>query len=180
MSYPYSSLFLETRKAQLKLAFVFQAPPDQHPEDPRLAIGWRFGRTRLRPSPGCDEDIPTSKDQQPAANRRSASLEIVRRPGDCCELRRNAKSPGRPYWMREDMGAHSFAWTLLLLGTFAAAQTDQPVLWLLIGPAPFVVGYTAVAFLRQKRFDLSARLRGLRQQGGESGLCQCQYRPFPL
>ncbi len=159
MNYPYSSFLLETRRAQQKLAFVFQAPPGQGPEGPRLAN---------------DQEIPTSKEQQPAADRRSASPEVVRRPGDHCELRRNAKSLGRPYWMREDMGAHSFAWTLLLLGTFAAAQTDQPVLWLLIGPAPFVVGYTAVAFLRQKRFNLSARLRGLRPQGGGSGLCQCQ------
>jgi hypothetical protein len=158
MNYPYSSFLLETRKAQLKLAFVFQAPPGQRPEDLRLAN---------------DEDIPTSKDRQSASDRRSASPGVVRRPGDRCELRRNAKSPGRPYWMREDMGAHSFAWTLLLLGTCAAAQTEQPVLWLLIGPAPFVIGYTAVAFLRQKRNNLSARLRGLRQ-GGERDLCQCQ------
>ena len=32
MNYPYSSFLLETRKAQLKLAFLFQAPPGQRIE----------------------------------------------------------------------------------------------------------------------------------------------------
>jgi hypothetical protein len=158
MNYPYSSFLLEVRKAKLQLACVFQARPGQCPQNP--------------PSPNY-EDIPTRSDQQPAAGRPSLSREVVCALGGLWELRRNAKSPGGLYWMREDMGAHSFAWTLLLLGTVAAAQTDQPMLWLLVGPAPFVVGYAAVAFLR-RRFNLCAYLRGLRHQDGGSGQCQCQ------
>ena len=99
MNYPYSSFRLETRKAQLKLAFVFQAPPGQRPEDPRLSN---------------DEDIPTSKDQQPAANRPSASLSRAQ-ARRLLRVERNGKSPGRPYWMREDSGPTAFAWTLLPL-----------------------------------------------------------------
>ena len=52
--------------------------------------------------------------------------------------------------MREDMGVLGFAWTLLLLGTVAAAETDQPVLWLLVGPVPFLVGFVLVVSLRQR------------------------------
>lgn len=56
--------------------------------------------------------------------------------------------------MREDMGVFGFAWTLLLVGTVAAAETDRPVLWLLVGPVPFVVGFAVVAFLRKNRLPV--------------------------
>ena len=160
MNYPYSSFLLEVGKAKLQLASVFQARPGQCPA--------------CTPLPN-NEDLPAGRDQQSAANRPSWPSEVVRARGGLRESRRNAKSPGGPYWMREDMGAHSFAWTLFLLGTLAAAQTDQPVLWLSIGPAPFVVGYTIVALLR-RRVNLYGSMRGLRQQGGGSGRweCQCQ------
>jgi hypothetical protein len=80
--------------------------------------------------------------------------------------------PKRFYWMREDMGALSFSWTLVLLATFAATQSDQPALWLLVGPAPLAIGFAAAALLR-RRFNLCGYLRGLRQQRRLSS-CQCQ------
>ena len=69
--------------------------------------------------------------------------------------KRNRKYPNGNYWMREDMGVFGFAWTLLLIGTVAAAETDRPVLWLLVGPVPFVVGFAVVAFLRKNRLPVS-------------------------
>lgn len=80
----------------------------------------------------------------------------------------NRASPKRPYWMREDMGALGFTWTLMLLATFAATQTDQPALWLLIGPAPLAIGFAATALLR-RRFNLCSYLRTLRQRRRVSG-----------
>jgi len=60
--------------------------------------------------------------------------------------------------MREDMGVLGFAWTLLLLGTVAAAETDRPVLWLLVGPVPFLVGFVLVVSLRQRFKSFSCQL----------------------
>jgi hypothetical protein len=52
-------------------------------------------------------------------------------------------------WTGKDMSAFSIVLMLLLLGIFAAAYTDRPVFWLLIGPAPLAVGYTLITFFRQ-------------------------------
>ena len=48
------------------------------------------------------------------------------------------------------MSTFSFTLTLLLLGTIGAAQSDNPVFWLLIGPAPFAVTFMGLVFLRQQ------------------------------
>jgi hypothetical protein len=50
---------------------------------------------------------------------------------------------------RNDMSTFSFSLTLLLLGTVGAAQTDNPMFWLLIGPAPLSVVFTGIVFFRQ-------------------------------
>lgn len=52
-------------------------------------------------------------------------------------------------WTGKDMSAFSIVLMLLLLGIFAAAHTDRPVFWLLVGPAPLAVGFTLTTFLRQ-------------------------------
>jgi hypothetical protein len=61
-----------------------------------------------------------------------------------------------------DMSAFSFTLTLLLSSTIAAANTDQPLFWLLIGPAPLAVDLAVTIFLRQ-RFHLDACLLALRK-----------------
>ena len=52
-------------------------------------------------------------------------------------------------WTGKDMSAFTIVLMLLLLGMFAAAHTDRPVFWLLVGPAPLAVGFTVTTFLRQ-------------------------------
>jgi len=49
---------------------------------------------------------------------------------------------------RNDMSTFTFTLTLLLLATIVAAQTDNPMFWLLIGPAPFAVLFAGLAFFR--------------------------------
>jgi hypothetical protein len=145
MNYPYSSLILEAQRAKERLAGVFQARPDRRaPSLPLRNV----------------EGGPARNDAQHAADRPTVSAEVSYPRIALFDAGRNTAFPNRTYWMRGDMSALSFALTLLLLGTAAATQTDQPVLWLLIGPAPFAVGFAAVAVLRQ-RFNLYACLRGL-------------------
>jgi hypothetical protein len=165
MNYPYSSLILEAQRAKRRLARVLQAPPER-----------RAGSLSLPHSEGA----PARNDQQEAASRPRVSPEVLRPRNGLRDARRNTAFPNRPYWTREDMGALSFTLTLLLLGTIAAAQTDRPVLWLSVGPAPLAVAFVAGAFLR-KRFNLCAYVRGLRnrasqgrQRSAHTERCQCQ------
>jgi hypothetical protein len=37
----------------------------------------------------------------------------------------------------------------VVLGTIVAGHTNHPVFWLLVGPAPLGIGYTAFTFFRQ-------------------------------
>jgi hypothetical protein len=48
-----------------------------------------------------------------------------------------------------DLSVSSIVLTLVLLGTIVAGNTDHPIFWLLIGPAPLGIGFTLITFLRQ-------------------------------
>ena len=167
MNYPYSSLIFETQRAKQQLAGVFS----------------------ILPGP-CVASI-SQPDLQPAlaennllgiANRSKASRgdsRLFDRLGERCGVRR---FPNSTYWMREDMRPLSFTFTLVLLGTLAAMQTDQPLFWLLAGPLPLAVGCAGVRLTRRK-CSLGAWLRGFRNRVSQrretwpdlpSCQCQCQ------
>ncbi len=149
MNYPYSSLIFEAQRANQELARLFQAQPD---------------RSAASLSQSTSEPASAKNDPPGAANRPRVSPEVWLPRDMLCGLRKNTRFPSGTYWMREDMGILGFTWTLVLLGTVAAAQTDHPILWLLAGPAPLVVVLAAVAFLR-RRFNLCAYLRSLWNRG---------------
>jgi hypothetical protein len=46
------------------------------------------------------------------------------------------------------MSIFTFTLSLLLLATTGAAQTDNPMFWLLIGPAPFAVVFAGLVLFR--------------------------------
>jgi hypothetical protein len=131
MSYPYSSLHLEADRAKRRLTQAFQ---DQRAENllPASIEG-------------------TAKEQEEVANRPrlSPQRDVL------LDLRPNAAYPNTSNSARRDMSASSFALTLLLFATIAAAHTDQPAFWLLIGPAPLAIGFAAIAIFC-RRFDLPA------------------------
>jgi len=51
--------------------------------------------------------------------------------------------------MKRDLTVSGFVFALVLVGVILAANTEQPVFWLLIGPAPVAVLHTTRTFLRQ-------------------------------
>ena len=67
----------------------------------------------------------------------------------CDDPRRNTTSLKGSSRGRNDMSPFTFTLTLLLLSTIGAAQTDNPMFWLLIGPGPFVVVFAGIVFSRQ-------------------------------
>ena len=51
--------------------------------------------------------------------------------------------------MKRDLTVSGFIFALVLVGVILAANTEQPVFWLLIGPAPVAILHTMRTFLRQ-------------------------------
>jgi hypothetical protein len=158
MNFPYSSLIVEADSAKQQLNRVFRTEASGHISS--------LSHTDIQHSSG-------KNDWNEAANRPKESFNFFRLSNVHLNPWKNSRSSKGLYWMREDMGALSFAWTLVLLSAVAATQTDQPVLWLLIGPAPLAVGVVAAGFLR-RRLDLCAILRGFR--GSYRCQCQCQCK----
>jgi hypothetical protein len=152
MNFPYGSSILEADSAKQQLTWAFQTEADG-----QISNLFQNG---IKQSSGKNY-------WKEAVNRLKESFNFL------CAIQfnpwKNTRSSKGRYWMREDMGVLSFAWTLVLLSAVAAVQTDEPALWLLIGPAPLAVGVAAAGFLR-RRFDLCAILRGFRS----SYQCQCQ------
>jgi hypothetical protein len=158
MNFPISSLIMEADSAKRQLTQVFQTGSGGHI------------------SSQAHDDIKFSSgknDWNKADNCPKESFNFFRLRDIHLNPWKNNRSSKGLYWMREDMGAFSFAWILVLLSAVAATQTDQPVLWLLIGPAPLAVGVAAAGFLR-RRFDLCSILRGFR--GSYQCQCPCQCK----
>ena len=169
MNYPYSSLIFETQRAKQQLAGAFSIVPD------RCVAS--ISQPDLRPAqpendrPGIGNRSKVSRGDARLFDRLGARGGVLR-------------FPNSTYWMREDMRPLSFTFTLVLLGTWAAMQTEQPLFWLLAGPLPLAVGYAGVRLTRRK-CHLGAWLRGFRNRVSQrretlpdlpSCQCQCQYQ----
>ena len=159
MNYPYSTFIFETQRAKQRLALVFQARSER-----RAATLSLTNR----------ESAPAISGRQDTGNRRKVLVKVTRRRDDLSEPGRKKGLPNESYWTREDMGTLSFTLTLLLLATVAAAQTDRPVLWLMIGPVPLALGLAVVGFVRP-RFNLRGYVRNLLHRPRRKQ-CQCQCR----
>jgi hypothetical protein len=134
MNYEYPRLFLDIQLAKRRCAQIFETPKDLD--------------SNIAPAP-----VPRTAlvlaDQRPATKRQLPAQNPQRSYDDFCEPPRNQRSPNRSGRTNSDMGAFSFTLTLQLLGTIAAAHTDHPVFWLLVGPMPLAVGFTLITFVRQ-------------------------------
>ena len=147
MSYPYSILYLEAHRAIQRLTQTFR---DQ--------------RARNVASPALD-CTPATIRQEEADNQPRLSPRVTCPRDVLPDLRTNIACKSNS--TRSDMSASSFSLALLLFGTIAAAYTDQPAFWLLIGPAPLAVGFAAIAFLRQRQPFWLLALRK-RNEGNEN------------
>ena len=137
MNYPYDLLYQDFQGARQGLARSLQSGPGPQVDTLLPAIG---------------DGAPVANGQQQTAKRPTLSPESKHSCGDLNNPARNPTRPKRSGWTGNDISASSFSLTLLLLGTIAAADTNHPVFWLSIGPAPLVAGYTILTFFR-KRFS---------------------------
>ena len=145
MNHPYTSLHMEARQAKQRLIQVLQD---------------RRGESLVE-----IEYVPVANQQKRATDRPSLSLsrELTRQCKVLSNLRKTERSAKESDWSGRDMSSFSFTLTLLLSGTIAAANADQPLFWLLIGPTPLAIGLAAAVFLRP-RFDFPACLVALRKR----------------
>ena len=132
MNYPYDLLYLDVQGAKQALARSLEPGP---------------GRLVDTPFPATANNIPVAKGQPRIAKRSAPSTEFTR-------SRRALNNPATPLKRSgltgNDMSTFSFSLTLLLLGTIAAADTNHPVFWLSIGPAPLVAGFTILTLFRKR------------------------------
>jgi hypothetical protein len=144
MNHPYTSLHMEARQAKQRLIQVLQD---------------RRGESLVE-----IEYVPVANQQKRATDRPSLSLsrELTRQCKVLSNLRKTERFAKESDWSGRDMSSFSFTLTLLLSGTIAAANADQPLFWLLIGPTPLAIGLAAAVVLRA-RFDLPACLLALRK-----------------
>ncbi len=166
MNYPYSSLILEAQRAKQQLAGMFSVLPDP----PAASIS----QPDVQPAQA-ENDLRGIANRSKASGRDSRLLDLL---GDRWGVPR---FPNSTYWMREDMRPLNFTLTLVLIGTLAATQTDQPLFWLFAGPLPLAVGCAGVRLIRRK-CHLGAWLRGFRNRVSQrrepspdlrSYQCQC-------
>jgi hypothetical protein len=129
---------------------------DQHP---KLVIDSRVARRRL-----AQEFESASKTQRrvsPVRNRRLATApqknasegkapypDPVR--SIACFIHRTRSRKTQPDIPKRDISGFGFLLILMLLCEIAAAQTDNPVFWLLVGPTPLAVAFMANRFLQYR------------------------------
>jgi len=119
MNYPYDSFHLQDERAKKNLAQIFQTE-----------------------TKGPTDGLPLRECRSVSGVWRSAKDAQTKSAGVSHKEKETA-------WAGRDVSAFSIVLMLLLLGMFAAAHTDRPVFWLLVGPAPLAVGFTLITFLRQ-------------------------------
>jgi hypothetical protein len=149
---------MEAGRARQRLNRVFQTGEDWYTSN-HLFRGNEMIRPRNR--------------QQACANVGRVSSKTSSPRGRLSKPDRNRAFPHGYYWQRGDMRPLSFALTLLALGTLAAAQSERPVLWLLLGPGPLAIAIVVTAFLRRKG-ELCAYWRDFRLRHVKNGK---RYQP---
>jgi hypothetical protein len=118
----------------------------------------RLARLFESATPGSANHLSTrvvARDRSRAA-RTSAEQNNNTYPEYCCTRRRlsgrtrTAIQTSESGQNKRDLTVSSFVFTLVLMGVILAAYTDQPLFWLLIGPAPVAVFHIISTFLRQR------------------------------
>jgi hypothetical protein len=135
VNYPNATFYLEAKRAKRNPVHVFTAEPDVPVADPVLLAA---------------KCAPTRTMKKKADSRLNLP-ELLRHSRELFrDATRNLVTPKRPSWSGGDMSASSVIFTLALLGTILAGRTDHPVFWLLVGPAPLGIGFTAIMVFRRR------------------------------
>jgi hypothetical protein len=129
----YVSLLLETEAAKRKLAQLFQSEGLGQANHPSTVIL-------------VGESIPAIQTDLEQASKRFR--EKGGEHGFGRSRARTALRASQPGQMKRDLTESGFVLILVLVEAVLAANTDRPVFWILVGPAPVAVLHTLSRFLR--------------------------------
>lgn len=131
----YVSLLLESDAAKRRLSELFEAETLRSADHQSTEIV-PHDQTRATRTSARDDNNPFPKYR---CTRTAVSSRT-----------RTAIRPIESGRTRRDLTVSGFMLALVLAAVVAAAYTDQPVFWLLIGPTPFALLHTIRTFLRQR------------------------------
>ena len=129
------SLLLQGYAAKRKLAQLFQGEGPGQANHPSTAIVTRDSVPAVR------TDI---KQNSKPLRKTCREDGVVRR------RTATAIQPRQPEQIKRELTVSGFVFTLVLVGAILAANTDRPVFWLLIGPAPVALLHTIRTFQRKR------------------------------
>jgi hypothetical protein len=109
-------------------------------------LPWTVIQRLKRP---CDPEAGISAIQAAIEQNSIAFRENFRRHGLAPNRTPTVLRASQQDQMKRDLTVSGFVFALVLVGVILAANTEQPVFWLLIGPAPVAVLHTTRTFLRQ-------------------------------
>jgi hypothetical protein len=116
----YVSFLLEAGAAEMRLARLFQSE-ELHPADHRWTA---FARR------------DTSRATRTDTEQHSKLFRENRHQHELTYAQRRAAPPTRqPSQMKRDLTVSAFVLALVSVGVLLSAYTDQPILWLLVGPS---------------------------------------------
>jgi hypothetical protein len=131
----FISLLLETDAAKRRLARLFDSE----------TLGWADHLSKVIAA------RDRSRATRASAEQNSKTFSEYRCTHRLVSNRtRTAIPTGELGQSKRDLTVSSFVLTLVLVGAILTAYTDQPIFWLLIGPAPIAVLHAILTFLRQR------------------------------
>jgi len=135
MNDQYPKLVVDSRLARRQLAQEFEPGADSE--------------TKRRVSLVSDRSLATAP-QKNAGEGNTSYRDIVRSLTKFVYRTRSRELVKAPGPAKRDISGFGFVLVVMLLCEIAAAQTDDPAFWLLLGPTPLALGFTANRLLRNR------------------------------
>jgi len=130
---------------------------------PKLVVDSRLARRQLARQFESGEDPQTQRWVSPVSIRRLATApqknasegkapcrDLVPSIASFLHRTRSRKMVKQPDFPKRDISGFGSLLVLMLLCEIAAAQTDNPVFWLLVGPTPLALAFTANRLLQYR------------------------------
>lgn len=103
-----------------------------------------------RQAPPITRSVQVTTDENQSGKRQRPACDFTRSRDIFPNSSRKETRPRRSNRTSSDMTTSCFTLTLLLIATIAAAYTDRPAFWLLMGPVPLAAGFASAACFQQR------------------------------
>jgi hypothetical protein len=101
-------------------------------------------------APPMTTSVQVASDENESGKRQRPARDLARSRDVFSNPTIKGTRPKRSNRTSSDMTTSCFTLTLLLIATIAAAYTDRPAFWLLMGPVPLAAGFAMAACFQQR------------------------------